>query len=318
MGSFYTQLFLIEHGKEIAGAVLSATSGKPDLLASAGRLLARGERLRLGARGQERAAQQALVRSVQRAFKPNRTGFDWLSRDPAEVDKYIADPLCGFVCTTSLWVDLLDTLAEIADPRRQRHIPKDVPRLPVRRLGGPGRPSDEEHRSAARGLPRAGLKKVTHRYYPGGRHEMLNETNRDEVVKDLLEVLSGMAAAVAARPRRPPRRGDRRRRRGPFNCALANLYRDGHDAMGWHADDEPELGPDAPRDVLIASVSLGAPRRFVLRHRRRTTERRELELGEGSLLVMGGTTQHRYQHAVPRTAKPVGPRMNLTFRLIRR
>lgn len=103
-----------------------------------------------------------------------------------------------------------------------------------------------------------------------------------------------------------------------FDCVLVNHYRDGHDAMGWHADDEPELGPDAPRDVLIASVSLGAPRRFVLRHRRRTTERRELELGEGSLLVMGGTTQHRWQHAVPRTAKPVGPRMNLTFRLIRR
>ncbi|MBX7194531.1 MAG: alpha-ketoglutarate-dependent dioxygenase AlkB [Sandaracinaceae bacterium] len=103
-----------------------------------------------------------------------------------------------------------------------------------------------------------------------------------------------------------------------FDCVLVNHYRSGDDAMGWHADDEPELGPAAPRDVLIASLSLGAPRRFVLRHRRRTKERRELSLGEGSLLVMGGATQHRYQHAVPRTAKPVGPRTNLTFRLIRR
>ena len=102
-----------------------------------------------------------------------------------------------------------------------------------------------------------------------------------------------------------------------FDCVLVNHYRDGKDAMGWHADDEPELGPDAPRDVLIASVSLGAPRRFVLRHRRRTRERRELWLGEGSLLVMGGATQHRFQHAVPRTATEVGPRTNLTFRLIR-
>jgi len=102
-----------------------------------------------------------------------------------------------------------------------------------------------------------------------------------------------------------------------FDCVLVNHYRDGRDAMGWHSDDERELGPDAPRDVLIASVSLGAPRRFVLRHRRRTRERREVLLGEGSLLVMGGATQHRFQHSVPRTAAAVGPRMNLTFRLIR-
>jgi alkylated DNA repair dioxygenase AlkB len=103
-----------------------------------------------------------------------------------------------------------------------------------------------------------------------------------------------------------------------FDCVLVNHYRDGKDAMGWHADDEPELGPNAPRDVLIASLSLGAMRRFVLRHRRRSDDKRTLELGQGNLLVMGGTTQHRWQHCVPRTAKPVGPRMNLTFRLVRR
>ena len=103
-----------------------------------------------------------------------------------------------------------------------------------------------------------------------------------------------------------------------FDCVLVNHYRDGEDAMGWHADDEPELGPSAPKDVLIASLSLGAIRRFVLRHRRRTKDKRELELGEGNLLVMGGATHHRWQHCVPRTAKQVGPRMNLTFRLVRR
>lgn len=103
-----------------------------------------------------------------------------------------------------------------------------------------------------------------------------------------------------------------------FDCVLVNHYRDGRDAMGWHADDEPELGPSAPKDVLIASLSLGAMRRFVLRHRRRTDDKRALELGAGNLLVMGGATQHRWQHSVPRTAKVVGPRMNLTFRLVRR
>jgi len=100
-----------------------------------------------------------------------------------------------------------------------------------------------------------------------------------------------------------------------FNSVLVNHYRDGGDSMGEHADDEPELGPSTD-DVRIASVSLGAARRFVLRHRR-TRRVRAFELGEGSLLVMGGTTQRHYRHHLPRTRAPVGPRMNLTFRLIR-
>lgn len=189
MGSFYTQLFLIEHGKEIAGAVLSATSGKPSLLASAGRVVARIERLRLGARGKSAVLNKLSFDQFNGPFKPNRTAFDWLSRDPVEVDKYIADPLCGFVCTTSLWVDLLDTLGEIADPARQRHIPKE---LPIYVMAGSEDPVGEQTKSIDQLLGAyraAGLKKVEHRYYPGGRHEMLNETNRDEVVADLVRWL---------------------------------------------------------------------------------------------------------------------------------
>lgn len=99
----------------------------------------------------------------------------------------------------------------------------------------------------------------------------------------------------------------------PFNSVLANLYRDGRDAMGWHADDEPELGPEP----VIASLSLGAVRRFVLKHRREDA-RLALDLPSGSLLVMQGATQANYRHALPRTARPVGPRINLTFREVRR
>jgi len=99
-----------------------------------------------------------------------------------------------------------------------------------------------------------------------------------------------------------------------FNSVLLNLYRDGRDGMGWHSDDEPELG----RDPVIASVSLGAPRRFCLRHRRRKDQRLDVSLGHGSLLLMAGATQHHWVHAVPKTAVPVGPRVNLTFRQIPR
>lgn len=97
-----------------------------------------------------------------------------------------------------------------------------------------------------------------------------------------------------------------------FNSALANLYRDGRDAMGWHSDDEPELGAEP----VIASLSLGATRRFLLKHRAEPEQRLALDLGHGGLLVMAGQTQRAYRHALPRTARPVGPRVNLTFRRI--
>jgi alkylated DNA repair dioxygenase AlkB len=99
-----------------------------------------------------------------------------------------------------------------------------------------------------------------------------------------------------------------------WNSVLVNLYRDGADSVGWHADDEPELGPSRD-DIAIASLSLGAERRFVLKHRT-SGARRAFELGHGALLVMTGRTQQRYVHALPKTQRPVGPRINLTFRVI--
>ena len=100
-----------------------------------------------------------------------------------------------------------------------------------------------------------------------------------------------------------------------FNSVLLNLYRSGQDSMGWHADNEPELGP-AP---VIASLSLGSTRRFRLRPRdpaRTPHAPVSLELPGGSLLLMRGPTQQHWLHAVPKTARPTGPRLNLTFRQI--
>lgn len=97
-----------------------------------------------------------------------------------------------------------------------------------------------------------------------------------------------------------------------FNSVLANLYRDGNDTMGWHSDDEPELGAQP----IIASLSLGASRRFVLKSRAKGGDKLELELPHGSLLVMRGETQKNYRHSLPRTKRATGERMNLTFRRI--
>ena len=97
-----------------------------------------------------------------------------------------------------------------------------------------------------------------------------------------------------------------------FNSVLINWYRSGDDALAWHADDEPELGPEP----VIASVSLGATRRFRLRRRADHATSIGLDLPGGSVLVMAGSTQRDWEHCVPRTARPVGDRINLTFRHI--
>ena len=99
-----------------------------------------------------------------------------------------------------------------------------------------------------------------------------------------------------------------------FNSVLSNLYRDGRDGMGWHSDAEAELGPRP----VIASLSLGAVRRFLLKSRADAALKRAIELPHGSLLLMCGDTQRNYRHALPRTTRPIDARINLTFRRILR
>ncbi|MGI9501930.1 MAG: alpha-ketoglutarate-dependent dioxygenase AlkB family protein [Geminicoccaceae bacterium] len=99
--------------------------------------------------------------------------------------------------------------------------------------------------------------------------------------------------------------------RTSFNSVLINLYRGGQDSMGWHSDDEPTLGPEPE----IASLSLGARRRFHFKHRRQG-DRIAIDLDHGSCLIMRGQCQANWQHQLPKTRKKVGPRINLTFRTI--
>jgi len=96
-----------------------------------------------------------------------------------------------------------------------------------------------------------------------------------------------------------------------FNSVLINLYRDGNDSMGWHADNEKANGPDP----TIASISLGASRRFDLRHRE-SKESIRTELTHGSLLVMSGKSQNAWHHQIPKSKRVTEPRINLTFRLV--
>jgi alkylated DNA repair dioxygenase AlkB len=100
-----------------------------------------------------------------------------------------------------------------------------------------------------------------------------------------------------------------------FNSALVNCYRDGQDSVAWHSDDEPELG----QNPIVASVSLGAERLFQLRHKqlKGDADRHAIALLDGDLLFMYGAMQHHWQHQIPKTRKPVGERINITFRYIK-
>lgn len=97
-----------------------------------------------------------------------------------------------------------------------------------------------------------------------------------------------------------------------FNSVLLNYYRGGADSMGWHSDDERELGTNP----TIASVTFGFPRRFLIREKENHSNKKEISLESGSILIMKGDFQYKYQHSVPKTAKKVEERINLTFRQI--
>lgn len=186
MGSFMGQQFLYEHGRMIAGAVLCGSTGRPPAIAALGRLIARLERLRLGRRAVSPLIQALSFDAFNKRFQPKRTDFDWLSRDPAEVDKYLADPLCGFPITVQSWIDLLDGLQAIARPDNQARIPKALPVFVIAGTHDPVSAGGAALKQLLQAYASAGLTRVESRFYEEARHELLNETNRDAVTADVI------------------------------------------------------------------------------------------------------------------------------------
>jgi len=199
MGSYIAQAYLMHHSGSLHGAVLSGSNFQPPLLYRAATLIARLEAWRQGHLGKSALIDWLSFGSFNKAFKPNRTAFDWLSRDAAEVDKYIADPLCGFRCCNQLWIDLLQGLAQISQPRNLAQID---PNLPILVIGGECDPVSAGKRlnDLAAALRATGNRHVQLRLYPAARHEMLNEINRDEVTADILGWLE--QALALGRPAR--------------------------------------------------------------------------------------------------------------------
>jgi alpha-beta hydrolase superfamily lysophospholipase len=199
MGSLLVQHFVADSGASLAGAVMSATTGDFGPLRAVGLGLIRAEAAIYGRRHPSRVGELLTFKGFNRKFAPARTGFDWLSRDGREVDKYVADPLCGFRCTTGLWIDLLDAGGKLTQENRLRRIPRT---LPVLLIAGGEDPVSNGHRGP-RALERCylhvGLRDVTVKVYDGARHELFNETCRDEVTGDLLGWLDERMAATGAR-----------------------------------------------------------------------------------------------------------------------
>ncbi|MGK9417616.1 lysophospholipase [Pseudomonas cedrina] len=185
MGSYIAQAYLLHHSASLNGAILSGSNFQPVALYRAARVIARAERLRQGLRGRSALIEFLSFGSFNKAFKPNRTAFDWLSRDPAEVDRYINDPLCGFRCTNQLWVDLLGGLQQIS---KASNLAQIDPGLPILVMGGECDPVSEGKRlnSLAHALREAGCQHLQLTVYPQARHEVFNETNRDQVTADVL------------------------------------------------------------------------------------------------------------------------------------
>ncbi|WP_323095768.1 alpha/beta hydrolase [Intrasporangium sp. YIM S08009] len=187
MGSFLARSYAAQHGASLAGLVLSGTAGSAGPLGNVGVLVATAQ---ARIRGHEHAS--GLMNSLtfgqyNAAFKPTRTDFDWLSRDPAEVDKYVADPDCGFVFTAGGFVDLLKGLAAVNTDRVVSRIPKT---LPIHLASGAMDPVGNRRKGVqevADQLRRVGVEDVTVTIWPDARHEILNETNRDEVETEIAD-----------------------------------------------------------------------------------------------------------------------------------
>ncbi|WP_022964166.1 alpha/beta hydrolase [Halopseudomonas pelagia] len=185
MGSYIVQGFLLRHSAQLAGVILSGSNAHPTALSRFGRAAATLEGRLRGFAQPALSMAKLSFGQFNRAFRPARTEFDWLSRDAEQVDRYIADPLCGFPCSARLWQDLFSGLLHIADPRELSRLPSD---LSIHIIGGSADPVSAGgglHKLQKR-LQDAGLSQVSLQLYDGARHEILNETNRDQVMQDLI------------------------------------------------------------------------------------------------------------------------------------
>lgn len=186
MGSFLTRSYLIRYPGGLRGAVLSGTGQQPLPLLAAGRLMSALEVRRHSPDYQSALLNRMAFGSYNKAFEPRRTDFDWLSRDEAQVDRYVADPLCGFIPSAQLLHDMMCGIRFNQRPDQLARMDRDLPVLFLSGALDPVGAAGKGVGKAFESFRKAGMRELSLKLYPGGRHEMLNEINRAEVFADVL------------------------------------------------------------------------------------------------------------------------------------
>lgn len=190
MGSFLTRTYLIKHPDKYDGVILSGTGHQSPALVLGGNAAASVMAKLSGAMGDGAKLDSLAFGTYLNKIENPRTKFDWLSRDTEQVDKYIADPLCGFVGKIGLYRDMMRGIKFITDKKNIAQMNKEKP---VYFMSGDGDPVGDYGKGVERAYKAfcdAGLHDVFMRLYPGGRHEMLNETNKEQVYQDILSWLN--------------------------------------------------------------------------------------------------------------------------------
>ena len=187
MGSFVSQRYIELYGNGIDGVILSGTNGKPDRITKLGILISKIEMMLKGRKAKSKLMDKLSFGDFNSNFKPTRTDYDWLCSVNEEVDKYIESPVCGFICSTSFYYDLIRGLWKINKKENLNNIPKNLPiyifagdKDPVGKFGKGIVKLYDTYKSI-------GIYNLNYKLYSNGRHEMLNENNKDEVIKDLLD-----------------------------------------------------------------------------------------------------------------------------------
>ncbi|TXK85478.1 alpha/beta hydrolase [Paenibacillus sp. N3.4] len=193
MGSFLTQHYMVsylnEHPEHIQGIVLSGSNGKEGLALQAGIAVATMEAAFRGDHHRSKLLTSLSFGTFNKKYAPNRTSFDWLSRDTTEVDAYIADPYCGVTFTSGYFRDFFKGLKDIHRPEHVKLIRKELPILVLSGDEDPVGGHGKGIRKLLTMYQSLGIHNVSSKLYPGGRHEMLNELNREEVMQDICQWL---------------------------------------------------------------------------------------------------------------------------------
>ena len=190
MGSFVTREYLLRYGGDLTAAVICGTGWFPGPLCSVARAAAALCGVFGGWQKPAPLVDRLMSKDNNKAFAPVRTPFDWLSRDTAEVDKYMADLRCGFLFTARGYYDMFTGLKSLSRLHRLAALPGDLPVLFISGDADPIGTQGKGVNTVAQQFRDAGVRDVTVRLYPGARHELFNETNRDEITAELIDWLN--------------------------------------------------------------------------------------------------------------------------------